>query len=84
MKITRAEARRADLSISSGARSLEQLGMLRVVDLKDSMCSADRCIVESDGNLLYRDNNHLNDNGAQFVTPSLEPCFTGLPTSRPP
>jgi peptidoglycan/LPS O-acetylase OafA/YrhL len=59
-------------------RALEQRGMLRSVDPKDLLCPGDSCIDESDGNLLYRDFDHLSSAGAQFVSSALEGCFRDI------
>jgi len=54
---------------------LEQQGMLRIVDPKDSLCRSDYCAFESGGELLYRDDNHLSVAGASSVATSLDACF---------
>jgi hypothetical protein len=58
---------------------LQRLGMLRTVDLKDSLCRGDRCVYEAQGDLLYEDFDHLTIRGALFVASALEECFRDIP-----
>jgi peptidoglycan/LPS O-acetylase OafA/YrhL len=61
------------------ARALRQLGMVRLADPKDLLCSSGSCALEAGGQPLYRDRNHVSPAGAQFVMSSLESCFDGVP-----
>jgi hypothetical protein len=45
------------------------------VDPKELLCSADSCIFESGGQLLYADPDHLSRAGAQFIASALDGCF---------
>jgi peptidoglycan/LPS O-acetylase OafA/YrhL len=42
------------------------------IDPAEKLCSGERCIVQSDGRLLYFDHNHLNLDGSLFVYPLIE------------
>jgi hypothetical protein len=47
-----------------------------VVDPKDRLCDGARCRLANDaGQTIYSDSNHLNIDGALFVTDSLARCF---------
>jgi hypothetical protein len=59
-------------------RALERGGVLRSVDPKDLLCSADSCIFESGGSLLYWDRDHLSWAGAQFVSSAIDGCFRDI------
>jgi hypothetical protein len=58
---------------------LQRRGMLRTVDLKDSLCRGDQCVYEAQGDLLYEDSHHLTIRGALFVAGALEGCFRDIP-----
>lgn len=49
----------------------EQFGFVHTLDLTDAVCPLERCSVDRDGLLVYRDNHHLTQ---EFVT-SLAPDF---------
>lgn len=57
--------------------AMRQLGMVRVAEPKDVLCSAGSCAIEAGGEPLYRDRNHLSPAGALFVSRTLESCFDG-------
>lgn len=59
-------------------RALQQLGVLTVADPKDLLCRGAHCSFEENGQILYVDTNHLSPAGADFVSSSLEACFTGV------
>jgi hypothetical protein len=40
---------------------------MHVINLTDSICNSDVCKMASQGLLYYRDNNHLNVAGSQYV-----------------
>jgi peptidoglycan/LPS O-acetylase OafA/YrhL len=75
LKLSRTQALQQYQEPERDIRALEQRGMLRSVDPKDLLCPGDSCIYESDGNLLYRDADHLSSAGAQFVSSAVEGCF---------
>lgn len=75
LKLSRTQALQQYREPERDIRALEQRGMLRSVDPKDLLCPGDSCIYESDGNLLYRDADHLSSAGAQFVSSAIEGCF---------
>ena len=75
LRVSRTQALQQYREPERDIRALEQRGMLRSVDPKDLLCPGDSCIYESDGNLLYRDADHLSSAGAQFVSSAIEGCF---------
>jgi peptidoglycan/LPS O-acetylase OafA/YrhL len=78
MKVSRAQALEEYRAPERDIRALEQRGMLRAVDPKDLLCRADSCAFEADGNLLYRDGDHLSSAGAQFVSSVIDGCFRDI------
>ena len=52
--------------------------MLRYVDPKDLLCPGDSCIFESNGELLYGDEDHLSWVGAQYVASAIDGCFRDI------
>jgi hypothetical protein len=56
--------------------------MVRVADPKDVLCKSGSCVLEANGQPLYRDRDHLSPPGAQFVMSALESCFDPPVTSR--
>ncbi len=64
-------------------RTFERRGMLRSVDPRELLCRADSCTVESGGELLYWDANHLSVAGARFVASALDGCFRGMSGADP-
>ena len=46
---------------------------LRVVDPMDALCDARRCRAVINGYLMYRDDNHLTVEGANYVWARVEP-----------
>jgi hypothetical protein len=78
LKLSRTQALQQYREPERDIRVLEQRGMLRSVDPKDLLCPGDSCIYESDGNLLYRDYDHLSSAGAQFVSSAIEGCFRDI------
>jgi peptidoglycan/LPS O-acetylase OafA/YrhL len=78
LRLSRTQALQQYREPERDIRALEQLGMLRSVDPKDLLCPGDSCIYESDGNLLYRDADHLSSAGAQFVSSAIDGCFRDI------
>jgi peptidoglycan/LPS O-acetylase OafA/YrhL len=78
LKPTRAEALEQYRGPERDIRALEQRGMLHYVDPKDLLCRGNSCTLESDGNLLYWDADHLSWTGAQFVSSVIDGCFRGI------
>jgi hypothetical protein len=55
---------------------LDELGAATEVTVFDPvprMCAAERCLVEAEGQPLYRDADHLSPQGSQFVADALPP-----------
>ena len=51
----------------------------RIADPKDLLCPTGKCRYRADdGQLLYRDGNHLTKAGTRFVAPVLDQCFAGI------
>jgi hypothetical protein len=46
---------------------------LHVVDPLDALCDADACHAKIDGQLMYRDDNHLSGDGARYVWSRIRP-----------
>jgi hypothetical protein len=46
-----------------------------VVDPGSRLCGPEGCRIEHDGEVLYRDSNHLSVAGALYVSDSLAGCF---------
>ena len=78
LKLSRTQALQQYREPEHDIHALEQRGMLRSVDPKDLLCPGDACVVESDGNLLYRDFDHLSAAGAQFVSSAIEGCLRDI------
>ena len=78
LRLPRAEAFAQYPGPQRDIRALERRGMLRSVDPREKLCSADSCTLESGGKLLYWDENHLSAAGAQFVVSALDGCFRGI------
>lgn len=76
------EARGEFREFEQHVRALQQLGMVRVADPKDALCKSGSCVLEADGQPLYRDRDHLAPPGAQLVMSALESCFDPQVTSR--
>lgn len=58
---------------------LQQRHALRFVDLKKTLCTGSTCaLLSTDGQSLYRGDNHLTLAGAEFVRPTVESCFDGI------
>lgn len=65
----------------SADETLEQLSRQSPVTLADPkarICTADACRIESGGEVLFRDANHLSVAGALYVADSLAGCFENL------
>ena len=58
--------------IVSVARALAN-PRLHVIDPRDALCDAKICRAVVDGNLLYRDDNHLSIEGSRFVWGRIRP-----------
>ncbi|HET7809865.1 MAG TPA: acyltransferase family protein [Steroidobacteraceae bacterium] len=57
---------------------------LHVVDPMEALCDASRCRAVIDGRLLYRDDNHLSDDGARYVWSRIQPrALRGLAPEQP-
>lgn len=73
-------AERAEVD-ARGARSLALLTDVcartgaRLLHPADVLCDDDRCRLEHDGELLYRDDNHLTPAGAALLGPLLQPTL---------
>jgi len=60
---------------------------LHVVDPMEALCDASRCRAVIEGRLMYRDDNHLSDDGARYVWSRIMPRgLRGLeqPRTEPP
>src|SRR6185436_21000676 len=56
---------------------------LHVVDPMEALCDRSRCRAVIDGRLMYRDDNHLSDDGARFVWSRIQPrALRGLVQSQ--
>jgi peptidoglycan/LPS O-acetylase OafA/YrhL len=79
LKLTRAEAQEQFSAPERDIRALaQQHRMLRYVDPKDLLCPGDSCIFESNGELLYGDEDHLSWVGAQYVASAIDGCFRDI------
>jgi hypothetical protein len=58
--------------------ALPRAPWLVIVDPKSRLCQPGRCKIESGGEALYRDTNHLSVRGASYVSDSLAGCFADL------
>ena len=72
----------ADRQLGRVKTYLEELHLrhaLRFVDLAKTLCTGSACaLLSADGQMLYRDNNHLSVAGAELVRPTVDSCFDGL------
>jgi hypothetical protein len=60
---------------------LERTGAAVTVSPRETLCASGDCrVVGDDGEVLYRDDNHLTQAGARVVEPVIERCF---PSSQP-
>ncbi len=66
--------RAADDALVAFARESD----VTLVDPKSALCSPRSCRIESDGQALFRDSNHLSVIGAAYVADSLAGCFENL------
>jgi len=66
--------RKADEALVAFARE----SPVTLVDPKARLCTADACRIESGGEALFRDSNHLSVAGAVYVADSLAGCFSDL------
>jgi len=66
--------RKADAALVAFARE----SPVTLVDPKARLCTADACRIESGGEALFRDSNHLSVAGAVYVADSLAGCFSDL------
>ena len=82
LKLTRTQALEQYRAPDSDIRELERRGVLRAVDLKERLCAGNWCSIESDGNLLYWDAEHLSRAGAQFVSTLLDGCFRDVASAE--
>jgi peptidoglycan/LPS O-acetylase OafA/YrhL len=79
LKLSHAEAQEQFSGPERDIRALaQQHRMLRYVDPKDLLCRGDSCIFESNGELLYGDQDHLSWAGAQYVASALDVCFRDI------
>jgi peptidoglycan/LPS O-acetylase OafA/YrhL len=79
LKLTRAAALEQFSGPERDIRALaQQHRLLRYVDPKDLLCRGDSCIFESNGELLYGDEDHLSWVGAQYVASALDGCFADI------
>jgi hypothetical protein len=58
--------------------ALPRAPWLVIADPRTRLCQADTCKIESEGEALYRDTNHLSVRGANYVSDSLAGCFADL------
>ena len=66
--------RAADDALLAFARESD----VTLVDPKSALCTPQSCRIESDGQTLFRDSNHLSVTGAAYVADSLAGCFENL------
>jgi hypothetical protein len=57
----------------------EHPGRVKVVDVADSLCPGENCIVESKGSVLYRDGHHLSKVGSEFLKLQMRSDLFGDP-----
>ena len=79
LRLDAAEAAGQYREFEQHVRALRQLGMVRLADPKDLLCSSGSCALEANGQPLYRDRNHVSPAGAEVALPALESCFDGTP-----
>jgi peptidoglycan/LPS O-acetylase OafA/YrhL len=61
-----------------GLQQVAASGRVRLVDLKDALCTPTICHVIIGGKSMYRDGNHLSSSGAQQVITTFHPCFADI------
>jgi peptidoglycan/LPS O-acetylase OafA/YrhL len=72
--VWREPQRTADDALVAFARESDVI----LVDPKSALCTTQSCRIESDGQALFRDSNHLSVIGAAYVADSLAGCFENL------
>lgn len=45
---------------------------IELIELSSLFCKEDTCTMAKDGNLLFRDDNHLNMNGSRLISPTIK------------
>jgi peptidoglycan/LPS O-acetylase OafA/YrhL len=79
LSISRTQALREYQPMEQVLRRLSTQQDLRLVDPKDVLCPANRCLLRAaDGAILYRDISHLTKEGAMMLYPALEQCVADL------
>ena len=51
---------------------------VRMIDVSEALCPGTHCLLEKNGRVLYRDEDHLNLHGAHAVSSELAPLFQYL------
>jgi peptidoglycan/LPS O-acetylase OafA/YrhL len=80
LTVTRADALGQFRGPENDFSMLRQRGALQTIDLKDALCSGERCLYEAKGSLLYSDRDHLSVAGAHFVSSAIAGCFREVPS----
>jgi len=85
LTLSRTDALAQQPEIERYIRALQRSGLLMSADPKDALCGSDSCKFKMNDRSLYTDSDHLSVDGARWVTPTLERCFTdiGRPASTP-
>jgi hypothetical protein len=52
------------------------------VNPAEVICSSDYCLVSAQGNLLYRDGDHLSTFGSKYVAKIFNEAFSGIKSSH--
>jgi len=80
LRISRDAARAQYAAMEPVVERLVAQRRVIAVDPKDRLCDSARCrLMDDDGKPLYADSNHLNIDGAMFVTDSLARCLDENP-----
>ncbi len=65
------------------ARVLQDFPEVRVFDPLEHLCDQENCYARKDGQLLYRDDDHLNRRGAEFILGRLQASLAAPSTGSP-
>lgn len=60
----------------------EYSGQVKLINVANSLCPEEACIIESEGNSLYRDGHHLSKAGSEFLKLQLRSDLFGDPGSK--
>lgn len=76
------EQRQADYR-QAVARVLQDFPEVRVFDPLEHLCDQENCYARKDGQLLYRDDDHLNRRGAEFILGRLQASLAAPSAGSP-